>query len=452
LQCRAPAREEIRKVWFLVTQSDDVSDGKKTEEREAAALSAETIGPQGDEDLNDNSAGHDGAENSAPGEADKTVEAEPEDILSEPAAETEVAETDSADSAGPDDSDPEISRPEAISAETETISADSLSDELISSEAAPVVENRRRGGFLPLLLGGVIAGGIGFGAAQYLLPQPEFDTTALETEIEALQSRIENNAAQIAQPADTSALEATFAAELDAAQARISEQLATFDSRLTALENRPRAEVVLPEEAQALYEAELARMRQTLDAELAGIARAQEAAAKMVADADQTARRAKTVTAYEQIAAAVSSGGAWEGAYGELKALIGDVPATLGEFSASGVPSQSVLVASFPEAARAALNASNAADTTVGNSGGLSGFLRNQLGMRSLQAREGDDADAVLSRAEAALRTGDLEAVFSEIAALPDPAQAQLAPWMENAGARLTVLNALGELSVTVNK
>jgi hypothetical protein len=73
-------------------------------------------------------------------------------------------------------------------------------------------------------------------------------------------------------------------------------------------------------------------------------------------------------------------------------------------------------------------------------------FLRSQTGARSLAPRAGDDPDAVLSRAEAAVRDGRLREALAELEALPPAAAAELAPWRARAEQRVEALDALDEM------
>jgi hypothetical protein len=57
--------------------------------------------------------------------------------------------------------------------------------------------------------------------------------------------------------------------------------------------------------------------------------------------------------------------------------------------------------------------------------------------------REGDDPDAILSRVQAAVSSGDLETALAEISALPEGAQAEMADWIADAEARSAVTAAL---------
>ncbi|MGB3556503.1 MAG: hypothetical protein WBA25_17880, partial [Jannaschia sp.] len=60
-----------------------------------------------------------------------------------------------------------------------------------------------------------------------------------------------------------------------------------------------------------------------------------------------------------------------------------------------------------------------------------------------LEPRDGDDADAVLSRAEAAIRAGDVATALTEVEALPDDARAELSDWIARAETRRAAQAAL---------
>jgi hypothetical protein len=106
----------------------------------------------------------------------------------------------------------------------------------------------------------------------------------------------------------------------------------------------------------------------------------------------------------------------------------------------------STLQAEFPDLARSALNAARASGAGEGQQG-IGGFLTRSLGVRSVAPREGSDPDAVLSRAEAALKSGDLDATLTELDTLPEEAQAVLADWRAAADARVSARAAADALA-----
>jgi hypothetical protein len=61
-------------------------------------------------------------------------------------------------------------------------------------------------------------------------------------------------------------------------------------------------------------------------------------------------------------------------------------------------------------------------------------------------APTGSEPDAVLARAEAALDQGDLAGAVKEVSALPPASREPLAPWLENARARLSADATIAEL------
>jgi hypothetical protein len=71
---------------------------------------------------------------------------------------------------------------------------------------------------------------------------------------------------------------------------------------------------------------------------------------------------------------------------------------------------------------------------------------------RSVIPREGDDPDAVLSRAEAAVKGGDIDVALTELEALPEVAQEAMADWTAKARLRAEALGAAFGLAQDLNK
>jgi hypothetical protein len=154
--------------------------------------------------------------------------------------------------------------------------------------------------------------------------------------------------------------------------------------------------------------------------------------------AEAEARRGAALAA---LSAGLEAGAPFEA---ELAALGSEPSEALARAAAGGVPTLAGLRDTFPEASRAALAA--AREAGAADTDGLGGALRSFFSVRSTAPREGEDPDAVLSRAEAALAGGRLEEALSEIAALPEPARAALADWTAGAEARAAALAALDAL------
>lgn len=316
---------------------------------------------------------------------------------------------------------------------------------------APVVRTEqvtvRQGGFWSMLLGGVAAAGIGAAAAPYILPHDWFAPApddALEARLSEQAERLaglEERLSALPAPADQSG-------EIDGLSQTVTAltgQIAELEARLAELAARPAPEAppaAIPEEALADLNARLEAQRAEIDA-LRGAADAQEAAERDSARA--TLRRAALV----RVMTALDTGEDFAGALADLRDTGADVPAPLAATAETGVPTRAALTESFPEASRAALAA--ARRETAEGTGSVGDFLRGQLGIRSLQPRDGDDPDAILSRAEAALGEGRLGDALAEIETLPEGARAALADWTAAATTRHEALAAAEALSAAMN-
>ena len=360
--------------------------------------------------------------------------------------------------------------------------ASEMAPEPAPAPAPPAERPARRGGAAGLLVGGFLAASAGFLAAQYAgngrWPFPEREDPAArlaarldadEERLAALESaiaRIDRASQSFAGTDDLNALRARLdelaAARADQA-ARLEKDIAEIGQRLSLLEQQSLIpEGTSPEEAAraaAALESRIEALRSELQGRIsaledelaslreeqrAGLARSsEEARRKAEAEARQAAFRA----AIAKLRAAFETGAPLAPALGQLADLGIAPPAPLEDMAQSGVPTLAALQESFPEHARAALNAAARAEAEAGKASPLTTFLRTQLGARSLTPREGDDADAVLSRAEAALRAGDLETALKELDRLPDPGKAEMAPWRAEAERRLAALAALDELA-----
>ncbi|RVT83426.1 hypothetical protein DXV76_14410 [Rhodobacteraceae bacterium CCMM004] len=390
-----------------------------------------------------------------------------------------------------------------------------------ASEPAP-----RGPGFVPLLLGGVLAGGIGFAAAYYLgMDEPGEDPNAAT--IAALDARVSEQAAQLEalgvddgsgaridtaeggiaelqqttetlrselaqlaealaglQPTEagvsqdtldqlTTAAEAGIAdladtvAELSRAVDDLSGRVDGATADLAALSQRvdgaggPTAEdIAALDERMAGLNAQLdervAALNAELDERMAALDAALDEQGAAIVDAQAAAesetRRISTLSALSQIAAALENGAPFQDAVGAYESASGEsLPPALTDAAPEGVATLRDLQASFPDAARDALDASIRATTGGGAMDRLGAFIRSQTRARSLGEREGDDADAVLSRAEARLREGDVAAALTQLDALPEQGQAAMSGWIDRARIRVAAIDALADVSAQTN-
>ena len=292
--------------------------------------------------------------------------------------------------------------------------------------------------FLPLALGGLLAGVIGFAVATFTAPTPD---TSLATQvaaqsntIAALSDRIDNQ-----QAPDLSGIEAS---------------LAELSARIAELEARP-AVVAAPAGENAEVSADMDALRAQI-AEMTNAAQteleeARAAAASIEANAVAAARNAAGRAALARVQTALESGTPLGATLTDLEDAIGDAAPDELVAAQDGIPTLASLQDSFPDAARAALAVARSEGVAGEETTGLGAFLRTQFDVRSTAPREGDGADAILSRAEAAVRTGRLSDTLAELGALPEVARAEMSDWLAQAELRAGAVAAVDILSSTLS-
>lgn len=347
------------------------------------------------------------------------------------------------------------------------IDAEVIPDAPAEDLERPALDTQKLKGLLPLFAGGLLVGGIGFGAAMvpsYFNPRdpiaPVLATQnqlsekieAQSTEIEEIQARPTpvDLSGEVAALADSVIAFRTDLAALKAAQVA---QARSLSERIDSLEKRRLVEGVSPL-AVAGYERELAQLRENIS-QLANDATNKIEEAKALAEviegnAAKLSRDGMVIYALTAIQAAVESGASYTVALDDLAAATNiGLPASLVENAPNGVASLSILQKQFPVAARAALKLAREEQGLAEGENGVLAFLKTQLGVRSLNAKGGGSADAVLSRAQAAVDVGDFAVALSEIATLSSVGQDALQGWSLVATLRLQVLAALQEFSST---
>ncbi len=345
---------------------------------------------------------------------------------------------------------------------------------------APAEVRSSSPGFLPLVLGGLVAGGIGFAVATFgrssdgeaaavvdparidaifadveqlkAAEVPLTDLSPLETaqgdlagrldavalrldaaeaDLAAVSSTASRNAEAVPDaPVATTEMTGTLRADLDALSEEVAALSTDLSSQATALEENLTSRVTSLEEDLTGRVASLEELPARVASVEEGLAEARVAARDVEAEAEAMAKQA----ARNQVRLALQSGAP----YAEQIALLDDVPLALYEMAETGVSAQAALIDDFPPLSREALREARSAAPEAG----VGSLFRNALNPRSLEPREGDDPDAVLSRAEAAVQSGDLDAALTEIEALPSEARAVLDPWTTRARARARALAA----------
>lgn len=362
-----------------------------------------------------------------------------------------------------------------------------------AARAEPTMINQtvvKKVGFWPLAFGGLVAAGLGAGAAVYAMPHlaaylpaawqadaPAIDvealkseaaaagTAAAKTEIAAALAGVEGVAADDAQmrAAIDEQIQAALAAARPAAPAQsastaapsgdvtaritaLQTQLETQARQIAELNARPQLDAAAMQQVQTLAQS-AEQVRAEIDA-AAGQAR--DSLAAVQAEAQAAAARARQVASVAVLGAALEGGSATPSeAVQQLEQSGVDVPAPLAQ---EDLPTLDQLQMSFDAPARAALKASLKAESQgQGAMGAVGNFLRVQTGARSVEPREGSDPDAVLSRASALVAQGDLTTALEELQGLPEAGQAAMAEWVAQANAYQAAGAALNDVAKSLN-
>jgi hypothetical protein len=388
----------------------------------------------------------------------------PDEVFSEEPSETDASAENVTDDLADDMTDQDMPDQNQTAPEDEPPAGrDEPSAQEPAQEPERVVERvvEKRGGFAPALFGGIVAAGLGFaaGISDVLSPylpatlQRTADTgvtaddlTGLQEQIASLQSSVEGQAQQTV---DLTPIEARLDDAIAAQTSALTEASEALSARIDALEGQMNTLAQAPvsseasDAAVAAYEAELAAVQQALATQRAEVEAMLADAAQKEADAEAAAQAAQAQAALTRLLAALETGAPFGAEIATLQSSGIEVPAELSA-AADGVATMDALQAGFPALARNALATARSED---GAGGGVAGFLQRQLGARSVAPREGDDADAILSRAEADVRSGDIPGALEEISALPDAARSILADWVTAAAARSAAKDAATALT-----
>jgi len=371
----------------------------------------------------------------SPAEAEVT---KPEDSVEALASDT-VAAVDEEESLIPDEKKPETSETDMdasvedpLGAQTETQDTSSAA-QMVHPVPAVAQSEKKDSIFLPLVLGGIVAGALGFFAGQADLfgDNDAGITTKLRSDLNAQQERL-------------AALETAEQPAIDLSP--LETQLSDLETRLAALEDRPAPVASQGGDGQA-YAAELQELQSSIATQRSEIQALLDNARSVEEATADAARAASAQAAISKIVSAIDTGQPFAGPVADLTALdLGKIDPALTTSATDGVASLSALQAEFPDQARTALATARASGVEEGQQG-FGSFLKRSLGARSVAPREGNDPDAILSRAEAALKTGDLPATLSELDTLPEEAQAAISDWRAAADARVSAQAAAEALS-----
>lgn len=339
---------------------------------------------------------------------------------------------------------------EIESVELEQEKEDAERDAVASAPVRAAQQEPRRSIFWPLAFGGLVAAGLGFISGRGDLLEPYLPASMQRAQTDLTQ--IEGSLAEVmnATAAQMSQIEA-LRTRPDASEqiAGLTEAVTDLEARLAELEARPAAvpsSDATGEGVEALQEA-VSEQQATLQAQRAEIAALAEKADAAEATARSEAGNLLARAALTRVVTAVETGDSFSPALDDLEEIAAvDIPEALRTAAETGVPTLAALQDSFPEAARAGLAAARA-EIPESEVEGFGGFIRRQLGARSVTPREGSDPDAILSRAEAALRQGDLATTLTEMEALPEVSRTAMQDWLDTATVRQAAEDAANALA-----
>ena len=247
------------------------------------------------------------------------------------------------------------------------------------------------------------------------------DGGALRDEMTEMHSRVESLSNELSRTMEQVGEIAVLSERLrtgdEPAFADLQEQVGVLSSRLEALER----------ETVTMIEQEVGGK---LDERLQGLQ------AEIRSAADDAAEKSLLF----RLLAAVEAGQPFTGLLREAQSFDPPTRALLEQHAESGVPSVQTLLDSFSVHAREALRTIQAPDQS---GGGVGSFVRSLVTVRPLTPQEGDEPEALLSRAEEALRQERMEDALAILGGLPESQRLAMDAWIDSARTRLTVVDAV---------
>ena len=231
----------------------------------------------------------------------------------------------------------------------------------------------------------------------------------------------------------------------------INLQLSTLSKRTDDLEKRPVLTAV-PEDIIENHSKELEALKETLTQQREQVQAVMQDAETKEAIAKQAAREARIYLAVSRLSAAIKNGDTFAAVLIDFEAASYlKAPDILHKYSETGFVTKEQLIEDFPIVARLALNSARSeAKDAQGKT--FADYLKTQLKARSVMPREGMSADAILSRAEAAVKDDRLKDALSELEALDLTARNQMNDWVSKAEERLAAVAYIDTIMAQIEK
>ena len=277
------------------------------------------------------------------------------------------------------------------------------------------------------------------------------DTTALQ-DLQDLQAQIDGMRTIVT---DLAALQVEIE-QLFGIQNETIDRVAALEEKLTSqsgINPAANAEITRYATALKLVQTQISEQNNAIAEQRAGIAELSAAVELTQQETKSATHQSLTDGTISQVIGALESGAPFAFAIAGLQDFDNLLTPALVAAAPYGVPTADALARAFPEQSRTALIAARTTSTSqASGSNRVGDFLRSQLGMRSITPRAGNDPDAVLSRAEAAIQAGQVSNALSALTALPDSARTSMAGWIEQAELRQAAQLAVAALSQQLQK
>ncbi|MGH6825488.1 COG4223 family protein [Methyloceanibacter sp.] len=196
---------------------------------------------------------------------------------------------------------------------------------------------------------------------------------------------------------------------------------------------------------------DLAPQLTTLDQRIAKLEAALPELSTAIDRSAANARSGAAAIAFANLRNAVAAGRPYAAELAALKSLIPD-PGDLGALPShadTGIPTIAELTGNLTKVAEASAAPPAAAQNSILDS--MMASAKSAVSIRRIGAEmTGNEPEAVLARAEAALKQGDLAAATKEVESLPAPSRDAFAGWLDDARARASANDSLSKLEGTV--
>ncbi|MDG1936316.1 MAG: hypothetical protein P8I83_07880 [Paracoccaceae bacterium] len=369
--------------------------------------------------------------------------------------------------------------------QTSSPSDQSMKDsEIPNADIHQTAKLTSRLGLLPLIFFSILSGGVGFIAAYLVFFLGIFSLGSSSEDIRASLSKViasntndvervtttvqrqEMDIVQAIKKIDALDAQVIFNREMAEAQAPFGIRMQTLEDQLNsielhadsitkriwALENKPIGEIV-SESVIGAYNNEVTALQSSIQAQRDQVDKLIAQASAKETQALEISQTTMARIALAEVQTALEKGMPFVTELNEFAKLTGRrVPPKLSELADTGAVTIAELNAQFPPFARKALTAQRAGSSENRLSAGWADFLKSQFQARSVSPKEGNDADAVLSRAEDAVRQGNLAKALEELSNLTSPAKDKMAQWSNQAVARLAAADAVKLLLVSIEE